>query len=64
MTLSLPLNVFTVAACLILFIYFATRIGDKQANYQHVWIVVCLSVMLLCIGLAPMSIWHMVTGGH
>ena len=64
MTLSFPMNVFTIGACMILLMYFAPRIGDKEANWQHVWIVVCLSVLLFCVGFAPSSIWHIISGGH
>jgi len=64
MTLSMPMNVFTIGACMILLMYFAPRIGDKTANYQQAFIVVILAVLLFCVGIAPMQIWHIVSGGR
>jgi len=64
MTLSMPMNVFTIGACILLLVYFAPRIGDKQANYQYAFIVVILAVLLFCVGIAPMQIWHIISGGH
>ena len=64
MTLSMPMNVFTIGAFILMLVYFAPRIGDKQANYQHAFIVIVLTVLLFCIGIAPMQIWHIISGGH
>jgi len=58
-------NIFALAAFGLLFVYFAPRIGSRDANYSHLWIVVMLAVMLFIIGLAPDQIWHLLTAiGH
>jgi len=68
MLLSLPLNLFTFAAFALGFIYFATHVGAKEhagwLGSKEMFIVVALVVVLLCVGMAPQQIWHLLSGGH
>lgn len=63
-----PLNIFTFLAFTVGFIYLATHIGSKEhagwLGSKEMFMVAALVVVLLCIGLAPDQIWHLIMGGH
>ena len=68
MLVSIPVNLFTFAAFAIGFGYFATHMGAKEhagwLGSNQMFLVVAIVVILLCIGIAPGPIWHLLSGGH
>ncbi len=61
MLISLPLNLFTVSALCLLFAYFATRIGNKEASWENWYVVVAIAVLVFCLGIDS-SVWHLLAG--
>jgi hypothetical protein len=68
MIVSLPLNLFTFAAFALGFTYYATHAGSKaHAGWLfsgQTFLVVALVVILVCVGMSPHQIWHLLSGGH
>ena len=65
MIVNIPLNLFTIGAMILAFMYIGTHIGAKEhAGWlfsREMFIVLALATMLFCAGLAPDSIWHMLS---
>jgi len=60
---TIPLNLFTLGAIALAFVYLATRIGAEEHTgwlfSKEMFMVLLAVVVLFCIGLDGQGIWHL-----